>query len=94
MTHRSRREIERAVESLAEVGGTDGPADLLAFETAEGDLVDGAGEPIGEDSEYLFVAPWSLQQAWAEAADGGEWLPDGAPILDEDATTAEEGGRA
>ena len=76
MTRKSRRELEREVNDLAERAGGGGGGILILCEHEDGTVTDPGGDPVTE-SEYenagvvIEYLSWDVVQTWPDADDSG-----------------------
>jgi hypothetical protein len=76
MTRKSRRELEREVNDLAERAGGGAGGILILCEHEDGTVTDPSGDPVTE-SEYenagvvIEYLSWDVVQTWPDADDSG-----------------------
>ena len=65
MTRKSRRELEREVNDLADRGGDGDDWGLIAAEHADGTLTDPNGDPLPADADPVLTVPWRIARTWS-----------------------------
>jgi hypothetical protein len=76
MTRKSRRELEREVNDLAERAGGGAGGILILCEHEDGTVTDPSGDPVTE-SEYenagvvIEYLSWDVVQTWPDTDDSG-----------------------
>lgn len=71
MSRKSRRELEREVNDLAERSGSGDDWGPIAAEHEDGTLTKPNGDPLPTDAEPVLIVSWDVAQTWPDTDDSG-----------------------
>lgn len=69
MTRKSRREIEREVNDLADRAGDGDGWGPIAAEHDDGTLTDTDGNPLSADADPVLIVSWDVARTWPDAGE-------------------------
>lgn len=70
MSRKSRRELEREVNDLADRAGDGDDWGPIAAEHADGTLTDPNGDPLPAGADPVLIVSWDVARTWSDHGDG------------------------